>query len=397
MSALFMAMILTGAGGMADAQAAGMPPPVPVPYIVPPPSPPPAPPTQRPRLLQGSFVDYFTPADYPANALPPGGYAYVAFSVAVGPDGRVTTCTIYRSSGAPALDAATCRVVRERARYSPALDPAGQPAAGRHGGGIMWEAPTAAGAPARISIPAPPPPRVAPPQRARANLSSYFSVDDYPALALRANHQGTTSFRLTIGIDGRVTVCEVTSSSNSEPLDQATCRILRSRARYVAARDADGTPMIGHDSGRVTWSLPGDDLPDRAGLAQAYRPARLLSGEVREAGAADYPPGAPPPSENENVSEVRIAIGREGQVIGCDVKTGSGSPALDAAACRLLTERARFEPARDQAGAAICDLAWEFVNWGPAAAARPPAQPGTRQPPTRVPRPLREQLNASLC
>jgi TonB family protein len=123
----------------------------------------------------------------------------------------------------------------------------------------------------------------------------------------------------------------------------------------------------------------------------------LLSGEVREAGAADYPPGAPPPSENENVSEVRIAIGREGQVIGCDVKTGSGSPALDAAACRLLTERARFEPARDQAGAAICDLAWEFVNWGPAAAARPPAQPGTRQPPTRVPRPLREQLNASLC
>ena len=45
--------------------------------------------------------------------------------------------------------------------------------------------------------PPPPPPRVVPPQRARANLDSYFSADDYPAAALRGNEQGTTGFRLT--------------------------------------------------------------------------------------------------------------------------------------------------------------------------------------------------------
>lgn len=106
--------------------------------------------------------------------------------------------------------------------------------------------------------PAPPPVRTVPPQRARANLNSYFSADDYPASALRGNDQGTTGFSLTIGPNGRVTECSVTSSSGSSALDQATCRILRSRARYTPARDASGNPTSGRDSGRVTWRLPAE-------------------------------------------------------------------------------------------------------------------------------------------
>jgi periplasmic protein TonB len=106
--------------------------------------------------------------------------------------------------------------------------------------------------------PSPPPPRVVPPQRARANLNSYFSTDDYPAAALRGNDQGTTGFSLTIGANGRVEACTVTSSSGSAALDQATCRILRSRARYTPARDQNGNPTSGRDSGRVTWRLPAE-------------------------------------------------------------------------------------------------------------------------------------------
>jgi periplasmic protein TonB len=104
----------------------------------------------------------------------------------------------------------------------------------------------------------PPPPRVVPPQRARANLNSYFSGDDYPAAALRGSDQGTTGFSLTIGPSGRVEACTVTSSSGSAALDQATCRILRSRARYTPARDQNGNPTSGRDSGRVTWRLPSE-------------------------------------------------------------------------------------------------------------------------------------------
>lgn len=106
--------------------------------------------------------------------------------------------------------------------------------------------------------PVPPPPRTVPPQRARANLNSYFSTDDYPAAAIRSEAQGTTSFRLTIGTSGRVENCQVTGSSGNSALDAATCRILRSRARYTPARDSNGNPTSGTDTGRVTWRLPAD-------------------------------------------------------------------------------------------------------------------------------------------
>lgn len=126
---------------------------------------------------------------------------------------------------------------------------------------IVRTAPPAPMPPPVYSVPPPPPPpllRFAPAQRARANLGSYFSTDDYPAAALRGNQQGTTGFRLTIGPNGRVSACDVTSSSGSAALDQATCRILRSRARYTPARGPDGNPTSGADSGRVTWRLPAD-------------------------------------------------------------------------------------------------------------------------------------------
>lgn len=104
----------------------------------------------------------------------------------------------------------------------------------------------------------PPPPRVVPPQRARANLGSYFSTDDYPAAALRSEAEGTTRFSLTIGTNGRVTGCSVTGSSGNSSLDSATCRILQSRARYTPARDQNGNPTTGQDRGSVTWRLPAE-------------------------------------------------------------------------------------------------------------------------------------------
>jgi len=103
--------------------------------------------------------------------------------------------------------------------------------------------------------PAPPPPRTIEPARARANLSSYVSNDDYPPSALRANEEGTTGFRLTVGPDGRVTACTVTSSSGSSALDSTTCRLMRSRARFTPARDSSGQPTTDSASGRIRWQI----------------------------------------------------------------------------------------------------------------------------------------------
>ncbi|MBA3525824.1 MAG: TonB family protein [Sphingomonas sp.] len=44
----------------------------------------------------------------------------VEFRLDVGENGRVTGCTITRSSGSRWLDSTTCRILRSRARYTPA-------------------------------------------------------------------------------------------------------------------------------------------------------------------------------------------------------------------------------------------------------------------------------------
>lgn len=112
--------------------------------------------------------------------------------------------------------------------------------------------------PAPPAPPAPPPPPVTvEPARARANLATYVSNDDYPASALRNEESGTTGFRLTVGPNGRVTNCVVTSSSGSSALDSATCRIMRSRARFTPARDNRGNPTTDTVSSRITWRIQG--------------------------------------------------------------------------------------------------------------------------------------------
>jgi len=113
-------------------------------------------------------------------------------------------------------------------------------------------------APPAPPAPPPAPPRTVEPAHARANLASYVSDADYPASAIRAEQQGTTGFRLTVGTDGRVTGCDITSSSGSPALDQTTCRIMRSRARFTPARDEHGNPATDSVSSRIRWVLPAD-------------------------------------------------------------------------------------------------------------------------------------------
>jgi len=90
--------------------------------------------------------------------------------------------------------------------------------------------------------PPPPPPRKVEPAKAKANLQGLLSTDDYPPSAQRNEESGTVRVQLTVGPNGRVTACSVTSSSGSSALDSATCRLLSSRARFTPARDSDGNP-----------------------------------------------------------------------------------------------------------------------------------------------------------
>lgn len=63
------------------------------------------------------------------------------FTLAIDAGGKVTGCTVTRSTGHAALDAATCDLVSKRARFDPARDDTGKPVAGRYSGTITWQIP----------------------------------------------------------------------------------------------------------------------------------------------------------------------------------------------------------------------------------------------------------------
>jgi protein TonB len=66
-------------------------------------------------------------SDFPRDALRVGEEGALTTRYTVGVDGRVTECTVVRSSGSAVLDATTCRLIRERFRFRPARDAQGRP------------------------------------------------------------------------------------------------------------------------------------------------------------------------------------------------------------------------------------------------------------------------------
>lgn len=83
----------------------------------------------------------FSDEDYPASAIRAGEQGAVRFRLEVGPEGRVTGCTITASSGSSALDSTTCRILRSRARFTPARDASGRAIADSVEGAIEWRLP----------------------------------------------------------------------------------------------------------------------------------------------------------------------------------------------------------------------------------------------------------------
>ena len=113
--------------------------------------------------------------------------------------------------------------------------------------------------PVFVAPAAPPPPKFTPKAAVpKGNPGSWATSNDYPSRALREEREGVTGFRVTVGPDGKVADCSVTSSSGSPDLDQATCDNVRRRARFQPATDGEGNPTSGSYSNRIRWVIPKD-------------------------------------------------------------------------------------------------------------------------------------------
>lgn len=114
-----------------------------------------------------------------------------------------------------------------------------------------------------ISAPPPPPVVQQKPSQAigaspKGNRKLWITTEDYPGSAQRAGEEGTTGIRVDIGSDGRVASCEVTQSSGSAALDDATCKLYQRRGRFNPAKDTEGNPIATSYNDRVRWQLPKD-------------------------------------------------------------------------------------------------------------------------------------------
>jgi len=127
MIAVLMALMVTAfaaAGAGADSEGgAGFPRPVKAP---------------TPASDPGGWV---TPGDYPKTALNGGVQGVTGFRLDVDSSGRVDDCSITQSSGSLDLDQATCQLIMERARFTPALDIQGHPTPGHYVSRVKWMIP----------------------------------------------------------------------------------------------------------------------------------------------------------------------------------------------------------------------------------------------------------------
>lgn len=179
---------------------------------------------------------------------------------------------------------------------------------------------------------------------------------DYPEQALRSKQQGEVAFELEIDERGRVTGCTVKRSSGHGLLDRAACELYRGRARYTPAQDASGKPTTAKDQRSVRWGIgstgPGAIDIDSPDLIQGSR--LVLS--------SDYPAAAVSNNEQGSVSAL-VRVGANGAIASCTIEESSGSTALDARTCELISTRGRFEPARDEQRRALAGEFRQKITW----------------------------------
>lgn len=331
---------LAGVGLIAIDAAAQVPPPAPI--FAPPEPPPPPPPRRDPNDKSSSTTPTGSPAlwisndDYPARAMREEREGTTGFRLTIDAAGLPTGCEIIASSGHSDLDAATCNVVRERARFVPGRDRKGRPIGGTYSNRVRWQIPgldrdeyRAAGFVVGSEWMTKGLPRGALPE---SRMMMLDALEHYPAAARAAREQGLVKMGLDIDTSGAVADCTITGSSGSAALDEAACALMRSEGRFLPALDLDGKPTRGLFSAKWNWVLP---------------PEATTSAETDESMAP-----RPFPMNEPGSMTVSLLVNRDGSVSDCQT---SSSGFMEKAQgrftpCTDFGEPKRYQPFVDANG-----------------------------------------------
>lgn len=284
-----------------------------------------------PATNPGSWV---TSYDYPASAMREEREGTTGFKLTIGTDGLPTGCEITAPSGHADLDAETCRLIMERARFTPGRNARGEAAGGTYSNRIRWQIPEGGGHAVEVAGFGLDPgldswPRAAIPDDAFTRIDP---AAHYPPAALAAREQGTVHMELTVDSAGRVSACKVNESSLSAALDDAACGLMRSEGKFSPALDSDGKPTKGVLAAKFRWSLPGDAREGGDGVSMAPDPG--------------FPMGEP------GSATMTVLIGADGRVQDCRFSnTGKfGTAPNGMTPCDMFGRQARYSPFTDAEG-----------------------------------------------
>jgi TonB family protein len=234
-----------------------------------------------PATNPGSWA---TNDDYPAAAMRDEREGTSEFLLTIAPDGLPQRCEITTSSGHTDLDATTCRLLMERARFRPGRDEKGIPAGGTYFNRIRWQIPDGhisklASAGFSIDQTRDSWPRGPSPLPAMLILDT---APYYPAAAHAAGHEGDVHMAVSVDSLGKVTGCSVIESSMSADLDKAACAVTLSQGAFTPALDSAGKPTKGVVPSVFRWLLPRDGTPSE----DAESPRALRKFPLSDTGTA---------------------------------------------------------------------------------------------------------------
>ncbi|OYZ14312.1 MAG: hypothetical protein B7Y35_11120 [Sphingomonadales bacterium 28-64-96] len=201
----------------------------------------------------------------------PGDYRF-RVTLDVDGGGRVSACRLSQGTGLVLLDQALCPQLKANGRYRPARTASGLPQAATLQLSGGWTVKAARRPP--LPMPSPPPALPAPapaptivcappattsgPMVAEPCMANDWIPDGaYPLGSLQRGESGLVRYRLFVDTSGRVERCAIIASSGHAGLDRDTCALLSRRARFVPARNVDGSPMSWEYAGSVRWELKG--------------------------------------------------------------------------------------------------------------------------------------------
>ena len=87
-----------------------------------------------------------------------------------------------------------------------------------------------------------------------ATTSHAVTADDYPAISIRLQEQGTVAIRFVINPEGTVDECAIATTSGKPRLDEAACTMVKKRGKYKPATQ-DGKPVAQNTTANVVFQL----------------------------------------------------------------------------------------------------------------------------------------------